>query len=513
MTRWIVPIAVLALVAVLGVEALFWLDANQLPDGHQNEYLHVGNAMDLWGAWVQRDWWHLNYYGAANYWPPGFYVGPWPVFAVFGASHRAMVLTNLGHLALLLWSTFALGRQLGGRRVGLMAMALIPLYPSVFGNLVRFEPNVALIAWVTLAALCLVRSEHLTNRRWTVGFALACSVGLLLDRLSFGFFLLWPVVLCLKHPRALKGLALTAGIVLLLTGWWHWNFVNLHLDEVLSQQAVGEIDSAGTLMLKRPKAPFLYYPLILLDSQAGLIPGLAALGSLLLVRRSSWVPMAVVVGSLGVFTLIAKKQAFYTLPMLGCLAVLTADAMRGRWGTVAFTVVVLFGLEQHAARLWDVGVLPRMLNRPALPEAWVLPRHPQALPPRGAELPIDEVADACADVGQTVVFSDDYTWFEGFVVLGLRERLWPRQVRGLIGDPTGTYEWFEEADSFVYVSLEGDETWPSRERMEGALTQHHYTLSELPPAIDAIDGDRHNWQLVQSWPLSEGGLVTVWGRH
>jgi hypothetical protein len=49
--------------------------------------------------------------------------------------------------------------------------------------------------------------------------------------------------------------------------------------------------------------------------------------------------------------------------------------------------------------------------------------------------------------------------------------------------------------------------------MEAALTQHNYTLSELPPAIDAIEGDRHNWQQVQSWPLTEGGQVTVWGRH
>ena len=54
MSRWILGAAVTALVAALGVETLLWLDANQLPDGYQNEYLHVGNAMDLWGAVVDR---------------------------------------------------------------------------------------------------------------------------------------------------------------------------------------------------------------------------------------------------------------------------------------------------------------------------------------------------------------------------------------------------------------------------------------------------------------------------
>lgn len=514
MRKWLSSIAVVAVVAVLGIEAWLWLGANQLPDGHQNEYLHVGNAMDLWGALIEGDWWHLDYYGAADYWPPGFYVAPWPAFAVFGPTHAAMVLTNLGHLALLAWSTVALGTALSGQRTGLMALGLLPLYPSVFGNLVRYEPNIALIAWVTFATLCIVRSEELTRPRWSVGFALACSVGLMMDRLSFGFFLLWPALLCLRSRASWRWVGMSAAVVLLLTGWWHWNFLQLHLGEVLSQQSVGEIDSTGTLTQADARAPLLYYALILVDSQAGLAPGLLGLASLGLMRRSSRTPAAVVLGSVLVFTLITKKQAFYTLPMLGCLAVLSADALRGRWGLAVYGLVLMMGLDQHAARLWDGGVLPARLNRPALPEAWVLPRHPQALPPRGAELPVDEVAAACAEVGQMVVFSDDYTWYEGFLVLALRERHWPRQARGLIGDPTGTYEWFDEADCFVHVSLDGDaDRWPSTERMEAALVQHNYTLEALPPAIEVIDEDRLNWREVQSWGLSEGGRVTVWGRH
>ena len=454
----------------------------------------------------------LRYYGAANYWPPGFYVAPWPAFAVLGPTHAAMVLTNLLHLALLGWSTVALGTAVSGPRTGLMALGLLPLYPSVFGNLVRYEPSLALMAWVTFAALCVLRSEELTRPRWSLGFALACCAGLMMDRLSFGFFLVWPVLLCLRRRESWTWVGMSVAVVALLTGWWHWNFVELHLSEVVSQQSVGEIDSTGTLTQEDAKAPLLYYALILVDSQAGLAPGLLGLASLLLLRRSSRVPAVVVLGSVAAFTLITKKQAFYTLPMLGCLAVLSADALRGRWGPVVYGVVLVLGLDQHAARLWDRGLLPAVLNRPALPEAWVLPRHPQALPPRRAGLPLDAVASACPDVGQTVVFSDDSTWFEGFVVLGLRERNWPRTARGLIGDPSGTYEWFEEADCFVHVT-DAANRWPATEPMEAALRLHNYAVEELPPAIEVMQADRLNWREVQSWPLSEGGRVTVWGRH
>ena len=98
----------LALAVALGLawaQVDLWTAQNGLPDGHQNEFLHVGNALDLWGAWVDRDAWHLRYYLSTNYWPPGFYLWPWPWMMALGAGHRAMVLANIGHLAVCLLYT------------------------------------------------------------------------------------------------------------------------------------------------------------------------------------------------------------------------------------------------------------------------------------------------------------------------------------------------------------------------------------------------------------------------
>ena len=59
-----------------GAYLLWWVHANPLPDGFQNEYLLVGNAYDLWGALVDRDVWHLRWYMYTGYWPWGLYAVP-----------------------------------------------------------------------------------------------------------------------------------------------------------------------------------------------------------------------------------------------------------------------------------------------------------------------------------------------------------------------------------------------------------------------------------------------------
>ena len=71
-----------------------WTAINTLMDGYQNEYLHVGNALDLWEAWRARDSYNLGYLLSSNYWPPLFYLWPSLLFALFGVSYMAMVLSN-----------------------------------------------------------------------------------------------------------------------------------------------------------------------------------------------------------------------------------------------------------------------------------------------------------------------------------------------------------------------------------------------------------------------------------
>ncbi|MCB9765324.1 MAG: hypothetical protein H6739_36455 [Alphaproteobacteria bacterium] len=523
-----------ALLLGLGEETAAWLTRNGLPDGYQNEYLHVGNALDLWGALVDRDGWHLRYYLSTNYWPPGFYVWPWPLFKALGATHRAMVLANLGHLAVLLGAVWGLARPLGGRFAGAAAMLTMAIWPSVFGNLTRYEPNLAALAWVTLGALMLQRSNRFTHRRSALGFGLVCGVGLLMDRLTLGAFLVIPAAVEWglglaerglgpgeRRARLLHGLGAVA-VVLAVSGWWHVAFVQHHLEEILSQGGVGEIDETGAITESHSAlGQLLYYPATLLDGQAGLVPGAWALLALAWalpgLRDRRRVPLTVVLTGTALFTLVAKKQVYYTIPMLGCLAVVAAERLaalgRGRWPVGA--VVLLAGVHQHGWRMWRSGLpMPERaaawVGGPSLPEAWVAPRHPQARPPRDLRLPVDALA-ASLPPGEVIVFSEDQTWFEGFLVLQLRERR-GGGVRGVIGDPQGTFEWFNTARGFIYVSADGTPGWPSEARLEALMEQHHYSLEALPPVIETVRSGRDRYHMVAWWPLEGGGRVSAWVR-
>ena len=527
---WLPWVLALALVLVAGFEVLEWTHRNGIPDGYQNEFLHVGNALDLWGALMDRDTWHLRYYLATNYWPPGFYLAPWPLFALLGAGHEAMLLTNVLWLGVLLLSTWALGRDLGGRWAGLAAMGFVALYPSVFGNLVRFEPNVAVTATVTLGAWLLLRSRGFRDRRASLLFGVVCGLGLLTDRLSLALFLALPAgVMWLsglardeRGRRGLNGLLALLALAF-VAGAWHVEFLTHHLQEVLSQGGVGEIDAAGEWTEQREITDletWTWYLATLLDSQAGFAlggVGLLSLAWALKRRGQALVPLLVVLTSVGLFTLIQKKQAYYTIPMLGCLAALSG-AMLARWGRgrgLVLVAVLVFSLHQHGERFWAQGLpgLSPAFAAQVLPERWVAPRHPQSLPPRDLQLPIDAIAEALPP-GEILVFSEDQTWFEGFLILQLRERLPEQKVRGLLGDPQGVYEWFDHGQSLVHVeSRVGADPWPQAERMQAALEQHHYSLEELPPVVDEVERGREDFALVAWWPLEHGGRVSLWRRR
>ncbi|MCB9745262.1 MAG: glycosyltransferase family 39 protein [Alphaproteobacteria bacterium] len=538
---WAPALLILGLLAFMGWELSLWSARNGLPDGHQNEYLHVGNALDLWGAWVDRDAWHLRYYLGTNYWPPGFYLWPWPLFALLGATHQAMVLSNLGHLALLLMGAYLLGRELAGRRAGMVAVGLVALYPCVSGNLVRYEPNVPVAAWVTLGAWALIRARGFSERRASLLFGLIAGVGLLMDRLSLGVFLAlpaaveWGIGLRAAPPGERRGVLLgglsAVGLVALVSGWWHLAFLRFHLDEILSQTDTGEIDSAGQLTeAAAARLDWLYYPLSLLDGQAGLFLGALGLLAVLVAtgglrERARRVPWLVVVLSTLLFTLVAKKQAFYTIPMLGCLAALSAEWLVSRrerdpWAPLRWAVLALLvvqGAHQHAYRYWGrglplPGVWAERLGGQLIPERWVQPRHPQSLPPGNRDLPVDALA---ASLGRSdvVVFSEDSDWYEGYLVLQLRERLPGARIKSVVGDPQGSYEWMGVAHAFVMVGEGGAPRWPSEAHLAEALVRNHYSLSELPPVVDAVLEVRGRFQLVAWWPLTGGRWVAAWRRE
>ncbi len=488
--------ALLVLWVSAAIYLFWWVNHNPLPDGFQNEYLLIGNAMDLWSALLDRDVWHLRWYMYTGYWPWGLYAVPWPFMATLGPGRLALVAGNLVHLAVLLVAVNAMGRALGAR----WAPLLVLLCPGVFGTLVRFEPNLAGIAWTAAGLAFLVRSNGLRNRRAVVGWGVCLGVGLLMDRLSVAFFLV-PAILPLlwrADRRAWRNVAWACLAVLLVAGAYYREFFLRHSGELLGQATVGEIDSAGVLTEPEGVAGWLYYPLVLLDSQAGPVLGVLMLWGLWgRLRGPRLVLLSSVVSGLLLFTVISKNQVFYTLPILGPLAVLAGT--RGKWVAIG----LLGGLWSFASV--GVGLVPGMARMPA---GWVQPRHTLARPPSNQEWPLDSAIDALGTKTKHVaVLSESHTLFEGYVVLAVRERLPDVKVRGVVLDPHGSFEHAHEFDGFIWVGPSG-QTWPSEDGIVKQLLEDHYRLSELPPIVPTIVDlqDRFEWK--GSWSVQGKQVVT-----
>ena len=524
MKKWWPTLLWLAAAAWMG----WWLTSNPLPDGYQNEYLHVGNAFDLWGALTTWDVWHLRWYMyRVAPWPWGLHAPAAPLFALLGPSHGALVATNLLHLAVLLWATSRLGRVFSAP----LAPLLVVLAPGVFGSLVRYEPNLAAIAWSAAALACAVSSRGLRDRGMVIGWGCSLGIGLMMDRLTVGFFAL-PVVLPYlgglwgpERGRIGRNLALGGGAAAFLSAAYYREYALNQLSEVLQQVPVGEIDAAGAVTAT---GGALYYLWTLPDSQAGTVLGLAmvlGLGlTLVEVARAvragrRWQAEAALLSAVLLpvifFTLVAKKQVFYTLPILAPLAV-----MVGRHPATA-ALGVLGGLWVFGVQ--GLGVLPgERLAAWALPAAWVSPRHVVARPPSFEDWPLDEaIADLPTEPGDLAarraappgadgpsiaVFSEDDRLFEGFVALAVREGLPGAHARGITLDPQGTTEMLDHTQALLWVGPAGG-GWPDAEDVHAELLADHLKLADYPEVGQRVEDAEEQFTEISRYRSGDLDLV------
>ena len=497
------PVALWLLGAVYLV---WWGTHNPCSDGFQNEYLHHGNALDLWGALVDLDQYHLRWYAYTAYWPFGFLVVPWPAMAVLGPTRMALLLGNLVHLAALLWGGWRMGRTLGAP----LAPALLVLTPAAFGALVRFEPNLATMGWTAAGLACLVESQGLRSRRWALGWGLCLGLGLMFDRLTVGFFLVPAVIPVLLEPerRARSHAAMGLGLALVLTVAWYREFFLRHSDEVLGQAPVGEIDAAGELFVQTGPLRHAYYLLSLIDGQAGPLIGVLALVGVADLLRRGWrdglsrsesALLWAAAPALVFFTMVAKKQPWYTFPALVPLIVL--GARRPRFAALA----AVGGVWAVGAQ--GLGLLPT--GFPAgdwLPAPWVAPRYTLARPPSFEQWPIEEALAALPPqpIDHIVVLSEDERLFEGFLSLLVRGALPATKVDSVVGNPVGVYELLDEQDAFLIAGPPGH-GWPDAARIAAQLEADHYRLEALPPVAEALSA--HGAELVLAGRWAAGGAA------
>ena len=473
--------------------SLWWHSNNPSPDGYQNEYLHVGNAFDIWEALCAGDVWSLRWHMYTGYWPFGLYMLAWPAL-LFGMSHQALFCTNI----VLLCSMFFLFV----RNRALFAFSLLILCPGVFGSLVRFEPNFANFLCFSVGLFSLLRTGFQTRKSACIWGA-ALGIGLMVDRLTLLFFLVPAAAPLLWRATKVewKNFGWGVGTCVVLAGAYYREFFLRHMSEILPQASQGEIDSAGMVEQLSNPMPALYYPLSLIDAQAGPFIGLFMLYALVhssWKQRSTryWILTSSFVPAVLFFTLLTKKQVFYTLPALLPLSLLCAPYVR-------LGLPVLMG---GLLGLLSLGCGVGSIGSSWLPPAWVSPQHTLARPPTREIWPYEEMfSKVSSSPKEILVLSQDQQLYEGFLILAVREAFPSAKVRGVVLDPIGSVEFFRDIDHFVWMGPKGT-SWPTTGGIQAELISDHYDITSLPDIAQKVSSAKNSFQEVFAQDAEQGTL-------
>ena len=123
-----------------------------------------------------------------------------PFYFIFGKTQDAGVMINSSiFLCILVFSTYAVGKRLFDRKVGLLAAFIVTMYPVMFNQLRVYMLDFPLAAMVMLGIYLLLLSDNFKNKKYSLLFGIVAGLGLL-TKFNFIAFISGP--LCITLYRA-----------------------------------------------------------------------------------------------------------------------------------------------------------------------------------------------------------------------------------------------------------------------------------------------------------------------
>ena len=377
--RWKVAAVLAAVLLLHGLANGYWISRDRTLRGNDMGPHIQGVAMAK--SWITQEGLAGGVARVARgkspiYWPSAGYLIWGAPALLLGHGIDAQRNYNLFFLGLMAVSLLLMGRKLHSWRAGLLAAALIPLYPGVFGEGRQVGVDFPGAAMVT-ACMALLLSSRFFAVTWR-SVALGACVGLAtLVRPLSDFFLAAPVLLAfvlgLRRPHGvsrkrvlLNGLLSLLALLLVTSVWWYGNLEEIVREFGRHKQGYG---------FARQGSPFVFYTRAIVLGASPFLLGVfgvavAAIGvswwrgrkaaSASASTPASEPPasdlrppasglllvLAWMVGGLGIHSLIQVHMLRYLLPLLPALALVTAvGLMSMRQGMLRRVAVggVLFG--------------------------------------------------------------------------------------------------------------------------------------------------------------------------
>ena len=158
---------------------LWWLSDNQRRMAVQDSYSYLrllwvfDSSLDGVQPLAVRD---LSVGGR----PPLYQLLTVPFLRIFGRSESSALLVNVLFLGILIASTYALGKRLGARRTGILAVFLVTTYPPAVHLARSFTPYYAMFCWSPLSCWAILNlcKKPSVGAMWSMLSTLA--IGLLI---------------------------------------------------------------------------------------------------------------------------------------------------------------------------------------------------------------------------------------------------------------------------------------------------------------------------------------------
>jgi len=170
----------------------------------------------------------------SDYYPPLVHLSALTLYKIFGVSMDTAVKVNFVYLAILLLSTYSIGRNLFGKVTGVFAAFILSTFPMIYAMSRYFYIDFALTSMVALNICLLLCTEGFQKRGYALLYGLSLGLGMLV-KWTFVAFALPPLLLGLTRSslvrelwKGVRGwrlekrwLGLAAALGLILTLIWY----------------------------------------------------------------------------------------------------------------------------------------------------------------------------------------------------------------------------------------------------------------------------------------------------
>lgn len=373
------------------VNNYLWLKLNQCPPVDDEAY-HLESSLECYDILVSspRNAFtivkKLFDYCVREFYPPFFHILAAINNVVFGRTMIASVMTNIFFITVTFIGIYMLGKKLLNKALGILAVFIFAMYPIVFWLSRVFLLETALCAAVVTSMVWIVYTDNFKDKYlYAVLFGFILAIGMLIKQ-TFFFSAICPLIFAAVSSLSLRkdkisrnkyiyaiGISLLVGIA--FAGAWYFPKLKFLLPKYIHAGYL-EGNRQNTFVFSLDSITF-YIKMLFLQH---LLPYFTALFFISFIvfmvseNRFKKLLAIWIASALVIFTLIRTKTAYYTVPILPAVALISSYGLLSiknkllRFYLICFFII--FGLWQfyyisfgnEGSLVWDIKTINSKLD-------------------------------------------------------------------------------------------------------------------------------------------------------